>query len=117
GAREEGDAAARDDRRRRDFALRIPKAEIHLHLEGSVEIDTLVALARRHGEPTGPEVLSRLAGLYTQRDFLDFLSNFRRLCAEIRGPEDFALMATELSHRLQTQNVRYAEVFCSPVIF
>jgi adenosine deaminase len=98
-------------------ARRIPKAEIHLHLEGSVELPTLIGILRARGENAGPEERARLAALYAHSDFLDFLQNFRRLCAEIRRPEDFGLIASELSRRLQGERVRYAEVFCSPSIF
>jgi adenosine deaminase len=102
---------------RQDFVRRVPKVEIHLHLEGSIEIETLLRVVRARGGPTDGDARSRLAALYAHRDFLDFLRNFRLLCAEIRRPEDFALIASELSLRLQKENVRYAEVFCSPIIF
>ena len=102
---------------RTGFARRVPKAEIHLHLEGSVELPTLGGILRARGENAGPEERARLATLYAHRDFLDFLQNFRRLCAEIRRPDDFGLIASELSRRLQGERVRYAEVFCSPSIF
>ena len=106
-----------DERDRRDFARRIPKAEIHLHLEGSVEVETLLRLARARGEPSGPDARSRFAAYYEHLDFLHFLQNVRRICSEIRRPEDLALITSDLSRRLQEQNVRYAEVFCSPIIF
>jgi adenosine deaminase len=101
----------------REFARLIPKAEIHLHLEGSVELPTLVRIAGGTGGRADDPTRRRLAGLYTHRDFPDFLQNFRRLCAELRRPEDFALTVEDLSRRLQDDNVRYAEVFCSPIIF
>ena len=95
------------------FARRLPKAEIHLHLEGSIELATLARIAG--GEGAGSR--ARLAALYTHRDFPDFLQNFRRVCAEIRSPGDFASITEALSRRLEEENVRYAEVFCSPTIF
>jgi adenosine deaminase len=101
----------------REFALRLPKAEIHLHLEGSVELPTLDRVVRRRGESPEGATRSRLAALYSHRDFPDFLQNFRRLCSELRRPEDFALIVEALSQRLEGENVRYAEVFCSPIIF
>jgi len=102
---------------RRSFVRSVPKAEIHLHLEGSVGLETLLGIARSRGDSTDKEARSRFVALYAHRDFPDFLQNFRRLCAEIRRPEDFARIATDLSRGLQEQNVRYAEVFCSPIIF
>ena len=99
------------------LARRVPKAEIHLHLEGSADLETLLAVLRSRGERAGTEVRQRLAALYTQPDFPGFLQNFRRLCQEIRRPEDLGLIVTRLSLRLQDEGVRYAEVFCSPAIF
>lgn len=95
----------------------VPKAEIHLHLEGSVDLETLLEILRSRGERAGPRDRARLAALYSHRDFPDFLQNFRRLCLEIRRPEDFGLAASRLSRRLQDEGVRYAEVFCSPAVF
>ena len=101
----------------REFARRIPKAEIHLHLEGSVGLPTLLRIAGVTEGHADDATRRRLAGLYTHRDFPDFLQNFRRLCAELRRPEDFAMIVDDLSRRLQDDNIRYAEVFCSPIIF
>jgi adenosine deaminase len=95
----------------------IPKAEIHLHLEGSVDLPTLLAILHGRGEPAGEAARARLAALYEHRDFPDFLRNFRDLCALLRRPEDFARIAAALSERLGADGVRYAEVFCSPGIF
>jgi adenosine deaminase len=94
-----------------------PKAEIHLHLEGSIDLDTLLALRARHGGDRGPEARRRLAALYRHRDFPDFLAHFRDVCAELRTPEDFALATTRLAARLVRDNVRHAEVMCSVGIF
>lgn len=95
----------------------VPKAEIHLHLEGSIDLDTLLALRARRGEAAGVEARARLAALYRHRDFLDFLGHFRDLCGELRAPEDFALAVAGLGARLARDNVRHAEVMCSPGIF
>lgn len=106
-----------EERGRRAFARDFPKAEIHLHLEGSVDLDTLVGLIRGRGRAVGPEERRELGRLYRHRDFPHFLENFRDLCALLLRPEDFALIASALSERLRRDGVRYAEVFCSPTIF
>jgi adenosine deaminase len=105
------------ERGRRAFARDFPKAEIHLHLEGSVDLDTLVGLIQGRGVIVGPEERRNLGRLYSHRDFPHFLENFRDLCALLRRPEDFAAIASALSSRLRRDGVRYAEVFCSPAIF
>lgn len=94
-----------------------PKAEIHLHLEGSIDLETLVAIRARSRRTTGEGERNRLASLYTHDGFVDFLRHFATLCEEVSGPEDLALAATRLSERLAAQKVRYAEVMCSPGIF
>jgi adenosine deaminase len=100
-----------------DFAAAAPKAEIHLHLEGSIDLDTLIELRARHGDSTDAGARRRLAALYRHRDFGDFLSHFRDVCAELRGPEDFDLVTDRLAERLRRDNVRHAEVMCSIGIF
>ena len=95
----------------------VPKAEIHLHLEGSIDLETLLALRARRGEPADAAARERLRRLYHHRDFPDFLVHFRDLCAELRAPEDFAIAVRGLAARLARDNVRHAEVMCSPGIF
>jgi adenosine deaminase len=95
----------------------LPKAEIHLHLEGSVDLDTVLQIRRGRGEPAGSDERWRLGELYRHRDFPHFLRNFKELCGELRGPADFGTVTAALSTRLRGESVRYAEVFCSPTIF
>ena len=99
------------------FGAELPKAEIHLHLEGSIDLDTLVAIRGRQRKRTGEGELKRLEALYRHDGFVDFLVHFGALCGELAAPEDLALAATRLSERLAAQKVRYAEVMCSPGIF
>lgn len=95
----------------------LPKAEIHLHLEGSIDLETLVTLRARRGDDHGPEARRGLGALYRHRDFRDFLAHFRDLCAELQAPDDFALATSRLAARLRRDNVRHAEVMCSVGIF
>ncbi|MBK9968320.1 MAG: adenosine deaminase [Holophagales bacterium] len=98
----------------RDLRLR-PKAELHLHLEGSVRPATLVRLARRAGSPLFPD----LAAVRARRRFAGlagFLSLYRDVCRLLRGPEDFALLARDLTARLRRERITYAEVYVSPAI-
>jgi aminodeoxyfutalosine deaminase len=99
------------------FGAEIPKAEIHLHLEGSIDLDTLMAIRARRKKPAGEGDRRRLEALYRHDGFLDFLVHFATLCGELTDPEDLALATTRLAERLGAQQVRYAEVMCSPGIF
>jgi aminodeoxyfutalosine deaminase len=86
-----------------DFLLKLPKAELHLHLEGSVEPETL-----RELDPLTP--LDELRSLYTYHSFDDFLKAFGAVGKRLRGPEDYALITARLLERLAAQNVKYAEI-------
>src|SRR6202451_1313127 len=88
----------------------LPKAELHVHLEGSIAPSTLVELAARHGvtltpEDTGPR--------YAPGSFDQFIENFIWITSFLRGPDDYALIARRFAESLQRQNVLYAEVTLS----
>jgi adenosine deaminase/aminodeoxyfutalosine deaminase len=89
-----------------DFPLEIPKAELHLHLEGSVEPETLHEL--------DPSVsVEEYRALYYYSDFEAFLRTFGAVGKRLRGPEDYGLITRRLLERLAAQNVRYAEIIVS----
>lgn len=85
----------------------LPKAELHLHLEGSIRPRTAVELAARHGVAlTEQEAAAR----YQYPDFLGFLDAFKWVTAFLRDPADYALVTRRLGEELLAQNVVYAEV-------
>src|SRR5260370_18432671 len=86
-----------------DLLLEIPKAELHLHLEGSVEPETLHEL-----DPATP--VEEFRSLYSYADFDAFLRAFGAIGKRLRTPEDYALITRRLLERLAAQNVRYAEI-------
>jgi aminodeoxyfutalosine deaminase len=88
----------------------LPKAELHLHLEGSVQPRTVCALTRRHGVVTTEDEVRRS---YAYNDFAGFLEVFKWLTSFLRDPEDYALIAHDLAEQLLVQNVVYAEVTLS----
>jgi adenosine deaminase len=88
----------------------LPKAELHLHLEGSMEPSTVVELAARHGQTIA---LREVAGRYATRDFAAFIEAYKWVTSYLRTPEDYALVAGEMAERLLGQNVVYAEVTLS----
>src|ERR1035438_8077565 len=85
-----------------DFLLQLPKAELHLHLEGSVEPETLHEL-----DPATP--VEEFRALYRYDDFDAFLRAFGAVGKRLRTPRDYGLIARRLLERLAAQNVRYAE--------
>jgi aminodeoxyfutalosine deaminase len=86
-----------------DFLLQIPKVELHLHLEGSVEPETLHEL-----DPATP--LEELRALYEYADFDAFLRAFGAVGKRLRCPADYELITCRLLERLAAQNVVYAEI-------
>jgi adenosine deaminase len=92
------------------FFAALPKAELHLHLEGSIEPDTAVELAARHGVRLTPE---EVATRYAYHDFADFLEAFKWVTSFLRTPADYGLITERLAEQLASQNVVYAEVTLS----
>jgi adenosine deaminase len=92
-----------------DF-LALPQAELHLHLEGSLQPATVCALAAKYGVAASTqEVLRR----YAYREFLEFIEAFKWVSSLLRAPEDFALVLRDLGEELLAQNVVYAEITLS----
>ncbi|MGB2663976.1 MAG: adenosine deaminase [Candidatus Acidiferrum sp.] len=93
-----------------DKIAALPKAELHLHLEGSIRPATAVALAARHGIAISEkEVRQR----YAYSDFAAFIEAFKWVTSFVREPADFALIVTDLAEQLLAENVVYAEVTLS----
>jgi aminodeoxyfutalosine deaminase len=90
------------------FIRQLPKAELHLHLEGAVEPATLLELRQRHGDTT---TLAETETLYRYSDFPSFLMAFKEVSAHLRGPEDYELITHRLMQRLKEENVLHAEVY------
>ncbi len=89
----------------------LPKAELHLHLEGTVTPETLVELSRRHD--TIPLTLEDARQVYVYADFQAFLMAFKAVSERLQTPEDFALITTEMIRSLAAQGVVHAEVYLS----
>jgi aminodeoxyfutalosine deaminase len=110
----------------KSFIQTLPKAELHLHLEGSVDPATLVELSRRYNTPLPTEnnrydvagsgdVLTEddVRRLYSYKDFNGFLMAFKSVTERLRSPEDYELVTYRLMQKLRQQNVVHAEVYVS----
>lgn len=88
----------------------LPKAELHLHLEGSIQPSTVCVLAAGHGlEVSEQEVRQR----YAYQNFLEFLETFKWVTSFLREPKDYALVTRDLAEYLLSQHVVYAEITIS----
>jgi aminodeoxyfutalosine deaminase len=92
------------------FIASLPKADLHLHLEGSIDPATLVELRKRHGKEG---TLADMEQLYRYRDFPGFLQAFKTVTEDLQTAEDYELIAYQLMKKLKAENVLHAEVYVS----
>ena len=98
------------------FITRLPKVELHVHLEGSVRPQTLRELAQakgRHGQGVEEWITRRAQSGFRYRNFREFIDAFTAVTLLLETPADYALVTTRLVEWLAEQNVRYAEVTLS----
>jgi aminodeoxyfutalosine deaminase len=93
-----------------------PKAELHLHLEGSIRPATVLELARRNDVALPYDSVEGLTEWFVCRDFVHLMEVYRTICLCLRTSGDFELSAFELAAELARQNCRYAEVGFTPAI-
>jgi aminodeoxyfutalosine deaminase len=92
------------------FILGLPKAELHLHLEGSVDPPTLLELRRRHGRNSS---LAEVEQLYGYEDFQGFLLAFKTVTDDLQTGDDYELIAYRLMQSLKAENILHAEIYVS----
>jgi adenosine deaminase/aminodeoxyfutalosine deaminase len=95
----------------RDFIRRLPKAELHLHLEGTIAPATLVELSARHDSQR--LTLAQAKALYRFSDFTEFIESFKAVTRRLRDPEDYELAAWRMMQHLAKQGIVHAEVYIS----
>jgi adenosine deaminase len=97
-----------------DYLEAAPKAELHLHLQGSIRPETLLELARRNTIDLPVDNAAQLREWFRFRDFAHFVEVYAMLRACLVEPRDFELVTYELGAELAAQHVRYAEVTFTP---
>ena len=93
------------------FLRSLPKAELHLHLEGTVTPETLVELSSQPGRT--PLTLEAARALYNYTDFTGFLMAFKAISEQLQSPADFELITWRMLQDLARQGVVHAEVYVS----
>jgi len=93
------------------FIRRLPKAELHLHLEGTITPATLVELSQRHDAT--PIMLAEAEALYRFTNFTEFINAFRAVTKQLIHADDYELAAWRMMQHLAEQGVVHAEVFIS----
>lgn len=92
----------------------LPKAELHLHIEGTLEPELAFALAERNGVELPYATQDELRAAYSFTDLQDFLNLYYALMAVLRTEDDFADLADAYLARAREQGVRHAEIFFDP---
>jgi adenosine deaminase len=100
-----------------DWFERVPKVELHVHLEGAIPLDALWTLVLKYGGDSGVPDRAALARAFTYRDFPHFLDTWVWKNRFLREYEDFTFIAEAAARDFAAQNIRYAEVFFSPPDF
>ena len=96
------------------FIERMPKVELHVHLEGAIAPETLLTLARRNGVDLPANDVAGIREWFAFRDFAHFIEVYVAITRCLRRVEDYELIAYEFGAAMARQNVRYAEVTFSP---
>jgi adenosine deaminase len=94
--------------------MTLPKAELHLHLEGTLEPETIFRLAERNRVELPYRDIEDLAARYQFNDLQSFLDLYYANMATLRTPQDFADMTDAYLARAAVAGVRHAEVFLDP---
>ena len=92
----------------------LPTAELHLHIEGTLEPELAFALAARNGVRLRASDVDELRRAYAFRDLQSFLDLYYELTDVLRRPRDFTDLAEAYLTRAAAQGVRHAEVFVDP---
>ena len=91
----------------------MPKAEIHVHLEGATDAATVWELAQRNRVKLPAETVEAWQALYEFRDFNHFIEIYQLAAGCMQTVEDFAFMTERFLAQQAAQNVRYCELFLS----
>jgi adenosine deaminase len=92
----------------------VPKAELHLHIEGTLEPELAFVLADRNGIDLPYAYAAELRAAYAFEDLQSFLNLYYELMAVLRTAQDFADLAEAYLTRAAAQGVRHAEIFFDP---
>ena len=94
----------------KNFLRKLPKAEIHLHLEGMLQPHRVKSLAKKYSLSLEDD---ELASRYNLRGFSQFLELFKWATSFLREPDDYAQLAQDAATALRQQCVAYAEITLS----
>lgn len=92
----------------------MPKVEIHIHLEGATDAETVYAMAQRNGVALPAPTLDAWKAFYEFRDFNHFIEIYLAAAACMKTAQDYQAMVESFLCRQAAQNIRYSEAYFSP---
>ena len=93
---------------------RLPKAELHLHIEGSLEPEMLFALAKRNGVAIPFQSVEEVRAAYAFSNLQDFLDIYYQGMGVLQTEQDFHDLTWAYLERAHADNVRHVEIFFDP---
>jgi adenosine deaminase len=96
---------------------RVPKVELHLHLEGAIPLNALWQLIQKYDTDSSVVNIEALQHKFQYKDFPHFIETWVWKNQFLREYEDFTFIAEAVAKNLAVQNIRYAELFYSPSDF
>lgn len=97
-----------------EFALRIPKAELHLHIEGTFEPELMFALAQKNKCSLPYETIDAVKAAYHFSNLQDFLDIYYAGAAALIEEEDFFALTMAYLDKVAAQQVKHVEIFFDP---
>jgi adenosine deaminase len=96
------------------FIAHLPKAELHVHLEGTLEPELSFALAKKHGIGLPYATVEELLAAYDFHDLPSFLTIYYKAMTVLNDEEDFFELTWQYLKKAERQHVVYAEMFFDP---
>lgn len=102
------------DEQLRQLVTGMPKAELHIHIEGSLEPELIFALAQRNGVALAYDSVEALRAAYAFSDLQSFLDIYYAGASVLLTEQDFYDMTAAYLRRAEEDNVRHTEIFFDP---
>src|SRR5512146_492159 len=102
------------DPAREQLIRRLPKVELHLHIEGTLEPEMMFSLAAKHGAKLPYASVEAVRAAYNFSDLQSFLDLYYAGCDVLRDRRDFYALAMAYFTRAHADNVVHAELFFDP---
>ena len=96
---------------------KLPKIELHVHLEGAIPHSTLWDIIQKYGGDPSVPTFASLQEKYEYDNFREFVETWSWQNTFLREYEDFEFVAEDVARDLASQNIEYAEMFFSPSLF